>query len=55
MGAEDWLRAMSDTELKVVVSELEARAEQFDAKLRSQINDELRRRRMPLVNGARRW
>lgn len=52
---DDWLRAISDDQLRIIVGELEARAEQFDAKVRSQINDELRRRRMPLVNGARRW
>ncbi len=46
---EDWLREMSDSELDGIVHELEARAEQFDAKTRLQVNDELRRRKKPLI------
>lgn len=49
MSAEAWLREMTDAELLAVVAELEERQEQFDTKTRSLFNDELRRRRMPLV------
>lgn len=51
--AEDWLRALTDDELEVLVAELGARAEQFDAKVRQQVNDELRRRRLPTIGGTR--
>jgi hypothetical protein len=44
---------MTDAELAAVVAELEDRAEQFSAQVRSQVNDELRRRRLPVI-GCRR-
>jgi hypothetical protein len=47
------LRTFTDDELRAVVAELEERTEQFDAKVRQQVNDELRRRRLPLVKGRR--
>lgn len=49
----DWLRKLSDAELAAVVAELEGRAEQFSADVRVQVNDELRRRRMPLIGFGR--
>lgn len=51
---EEWLRALPDVELLAVAQELQERAEQFDAKTRQRVNDELRRRKMPTVQG-RRW
>ncbi len=48
------LRKMTDAELAAIVAELEERADLFDAKTRQLLNDELRRRRLPLVHG-RRW
>lgn len=39
----------TDDELLAIAAELEARAEQFDANTRMQVNDELRRRRLPLI------
>lgn len=49
MPAEDWLRNLTEQELDALVKEVEARAEQFDSKVRVQINDELRRRKLPLI------
>lgn len=50
MSREDvTLRHHSDEELLAIARELEARAEQFDAKARQTINDELRRRKLPLI------
>lgn len=53
MSQEQWLRSMRDDDLAVLVVELEARAEEFDTKTRSLVNDELRRRKMPLVGFGR--
>lgn len=49
MSQDDWLRRLTDAELAAVVSELEERAEQFSMTTRQQVNDELRRRRMPVL------
>lgn len=50
MSREDvTLRHHTDEELLGIARELEARAEQFDAKTRQVINDELRRRKLPLI------
>lgn len=50
MSREDvTLRHHTDEELLDIARELEARAEQFDAKTRQVINDELRRRKLPLI------
>lgn len=49
MSQDNWLRALSDAELNGVVAELEARAEQFSMQTRQLINDELRRRKMPIL------
>jgi hypothetical protein len=48
----DWLRVMADHELAALVTELEARAEQFSAQTRQEVNDELRRRKMPLIGAG---
>lgn len=53
MGADEWLRDLNDSELQALVAELEERVDQFDAKTRMQINDELRRRRMALPKARR--
>lgn len=45
---------MTDAELAAIVAELEDREEFFDTKTRSQVNDELRRRHMPVVR-TRHW
>lgn len=47
------LRDLSAADLEVLVAELETRAEQFDVRVRADVNDELRRRRMPLVGERR--
>jgi len=49
MAQEDWIRQHTDEELLSIARELEMRAEQFDAKTRQIVNDELRRRHMPLL------
>lgn len=49
MTTDAWLRSMTDAELIGLVAELETREEQFDAKVRQQVNDELRRRRLPTI------
>lgn len=43
------LRKHTDEELLNIAKELEARAEQFGAGVRQQVNDELRRRNLPLL------
>lgn len=48
-GRPEWLRDLSNRELTVLATELEARAEQFDSDTRSKVNDELRRRKLPLI------
>lgn len=53
MNHEPWLRGLSDTDLLAVAGELQDRAEQFDARTRMQVNDELRRRKMPIVGAGR--
>jgi hypothetical protein len=49
----DFLRDLSNAELEVVVRELETRSEQFSQAVRSQVNDELRRRQMKLIGERR--
>lgn len=49
MPQEDWLRGLTDNELKAIVEEAGERAEFLDAPTRTLINDELRRRKMPLL------
>lgn len=53
MNPGDRLRLHTDEELLIVAAELQERAEQFDAKTRQAINDELRRRRLPVVGMGR--
>lgn len=48
-GNPDWLRHHSDEELLLLAAEMEARAEQFSPEARSVMNDELRRRRLPIL------
>jgi hypothetical protein len=48
-GRSEWLEVMTDAELTATAHELETRAEQFDAGTRMLVNDELRKRRMPLL------
>jgi hypothetical protein len=40
------LRGLSDEQLRALEEEMDERREQFDARVRQQINDELRRRRL---------
>lgn len=53
MSQETSLRSLSDAELLAVAEELQERAEQFDAQARMRINDELRRRKLPVVGAGR--
>ena len=49
------LGQLADAELAALVAELEERVELFDARLKSYVNDELRRRRMPTLNSRERF
>jgi hypothetical protein len=53
MSQEEHLRALSDAALLALAGELQERAEQFDSQTRMLVNDELRRRKMPLVGAGR--
>lgn len=53
MSSEERLRSLTDPEILAVVAEIEERSELFDAKVRQQVNDELRRRKMRLI--GQRW
>jgi len=53
MTPADWLRSHTDAELLAVAGELQERAEQFDARTRQAVNDELRRRKLPLAGVGR--
>lgn len=48
-GNPDWLKDHTDEELLAIVREMEARAEQFNSEARQIMNDELRRRKLPLI------
>ena len=48
-GNPDWLKDHTDDELLAIAAEMEARAEQFDAGARQLMNDELRRRKLPVI------
>ena len=52
MTEAERLREMTDAELGAVVTELEHRAEQFSPTVRMLFNDELRRRKMPLLGAG---
>ncbi len=52
-GDPDWLRDLTDAALAEVAAALEARAEQFNAATRQLVNDELRRRKLPLLGFGR--
>lgn len=49
----DHLRHLTDQELDALVDELVSRSEEFDAAVRLQVNDELRRRKKPLIGFGR--
>lgn len=49
-GKPEWLRGHTDEELMVLAREMEARSEQFDSGARQLLNDELRRRKLPLIS-----
>jgi hypothetical protein len=53
MSHSDWLRQHTDTELMALAEEVQERAEQFDARVRQEVNDELRRRKLPLISVGR--
>lgn len=48
-GNPDWLRGHTDEEILCIAREMEMRAEQFDSQARQLMNDELRRRKLPLL------
>lgn len=48
-GNPDWLRGHTDAELLAIAADMEARAEQFDSGTRQLLNDELRRRKLPII------
>lgn len=50
---EDRLKSMSDAELQAIVADVEQRAELFDTRIKSLINDELRRRRKKVIRDKR--
>lgn len=49
-GNPDWLRGHTDDEIQAIAQEMFERAEQFSAEARSLMNDELRRRRLPIIS-----
>jgi hypothetical protein len=53
MSQDDWLRHLTDDELRGLVAELEERAEQFSMTTRQLVNDELRRRKLPVIGVGR--
>lgn len=53
MSQEDWLRGLSNDELESLAIELQMRAEQFSPETRMRVNDELRRRKMPVIGVGR--
>ena len=48
-GNPDWLKDHTDEELLMLAREMEVRAEQFDSGARQLMNDELRRRKLPII------
>jgi hypothetical protein len=48
-GNPDWLRRHTDEEIQAIAQEMFERAEQFNAEARMLLNDELRRRKLPIV------
>ena len=53
MSQAERLAGMTDAELIELASELQERAEQFDAKTRQLVNDELRYRKMAVIGVGR--
>lgn len=52
-GNPEWLRGHTDTELLAMAAEMESRAEQFSPEARMLLNDELRRRKLPIIEIGR--
>lgn len=48
-GNPDWLKKHTDKELLNIALEMHERAEQFSSEARQVMNDELRRRKLPLI------
>lgn len=48
-GNPDWLKKHTDEELLAIAHEMEMRAEQFNSEARMVMNDELRRRKLPIL------
>lgn len=48
-GNPDWLKNHTDEELLAIAHEMEMRAEQFNSEARMVMNDELRRRKLPIL------
>lgn len=48
-GNPDWLKGHTDAELLAIARDMENRAEQFNSEARQIMNDELRRRKLPLL------
>jgi hypothetical protein len=48
-GNPDWLKGHTDDEVLAIAHEMETRAEQFSPDARMVMNDELRRRKLPLL------
>jgi hypothetical protein len=53
VSQDQWLRGHTDAELLAIAAELEERAEQFSAATRQIMNDELRRRKLPLIGAGK--
>ena len=49
------LRDLSEVELEALITELEERGDQFDAKVQMLVNDELRRRGRAPLNSSKRF
>jgi hypothetical protein len=49
-GNPNWLRGHTDEEIQAIAQEMFERAEQFSAEARSLMNDELRRRKLPIIS-----
>lgn len=51
-GNPDWLADHTDDEVLAIARDLEARAECFNAATRQLVNDELRKRKLPLIGAG---
>lgn len=48
-GKQEWLKDHTDKEVLEIAHDMESRAEYFSAEARVIMNDELRRRKLPLL------